>query len=94
MAQAHSATNAAKSLLAKTSETQQNNTNEVQDKEITELKKTIEDLKEQLALESEDKKVLKKQADNLAKEYDRLAEENIKLQKKVTIGAGDNKKDE
>ncbi|KAL1516899.1 hypothetical protein ABEB36_000734 [Hypothenemus hampei] len=93
MAQAQSATNAARSLLAKSGEIQDNNTNEAHDKEITELKKTIEDLNEELELAKKDKSAIKTQADNLAKEYDRLAEENIKLQKKITIGAGD-KKDE
>ncbi|XP_066260375.1 B-cell receptor-associated protein 31 [Euwallacea similis] len=94
MAQAQSATNAARSLLAKSGEIQQNNTNEAHDKEVSELKEAIKSLEDELALEAKDKQALKTQADNLAKEYDRLAEENIKLQKKITIGAGDNKKDE
>lgn len=50
-------------------------------------------MEEKLSIEKGDKETLKKQADNLAKEYDRLAEEHSKLQKKLTIGAGD-KKDE
>ncbi|CAG9761296.1 unnamed protein product [Ceutorhynchus assimilis] len=93
MAQAQSATTAARSLLAKSGEIQQNDTNEAHDKEITELKKEILELQNQLGLEKKDKAAVKSQADNLAKEYDRLSEENIKLQKKITIGAGD-KKDE
>ncbi|XP_050293537.1 B-cell receptor-associated protein 31 isoform X2 [Anthonomus grandis grandis] len=95
LAQAQSATTAARSLLAqKSGEAQQNDTNEAHDKEINQLKKVIEDMKEELALEKKDKQAVKTQADNLAKEYDRLAEENIKLSKKLNIGAGDDKKDE
>lgn len=93
MAQAQSATNAARSLLAKSGESQQNDTNEAHDKEIQDLNKVITELRDELALEKKDKLAVKSQADNLAKEYDRLAEENIKLQKRVTIAAGD-KKDE
>jgi len=96
MAQAQSASQAAKSLLAQTAqsgESQQNESNEAHDKEIQELNKKIADLREELSLEKKDKQAVKSQADNLAREYDRLAEENSKLQKKITIGAGD-KKDE
>jgi len=96
MAQAQSATTAARSLLAKSGEIQQNDTNEAHDKEINELKEKIRDLQDDLELEKKDKTAIKTQADNLAREYDRLAEENIKLQKKITVsgGTGDDKKDE
>lgn len=93
MRQAQSATTAAKSLLAQRGEIQQNDSNEAHDKEITALKKKISDLEDELKIEQKDKTAVKTQADNLAKEYDRLAEEHSKLQKKITIGAGD-KKDE
>lgn len=93
MRQAQSATTAAKSLLAQKGEVAQNESNEAHDKEISELKNKIKDLEEQLKLEEKDKKAVKSQADNLAKEYDRLAEEHSKLQKTVTVGAGDKKGD-
>ncbi|XP_060519628.1 B-cell receptor-associated protein 31 [Cylas formicarius] len=94
MRQAQSATTAAKSLLlAKQGESEQNDTNEAHDKEVSELKKQISQLKEELTLEKKDKQAVKTQADNLAKEYDRLAEENSKLQKKVTLSGGDKKDD-
>ncbi|EEZ99560.1 B-cell receptor-associated protein 31-like Protein [Tribolium castaneum] len=86
---AQSATTAAKSLLAQRGEIAQNDTNEAHDKEISELKKKIKDLEEELATEVRDKNAMKKQSDNLAKEYDRLAEEHSKLQKKITISGGD-----
>lgn len=93
MRQAQSATTAAKSLLAQRGEVGQNDTNEAHDKEVTGLKSKISELEDQLKFEKKDKTAIKEQADNLAKEYDRLAEEHSKLQKKITVGAGD-KKDE
>nr|CAI5864764.1 unnamed protein product [Callosobruchus analis] len=93
MRQAQSATTAAKSLLAQKNEEAQNDSNEAHDKEITDLKKKIIALEDELKLEKKDKEALKSQSDNLAREYDRLAEEHSKLQKKVTVGSGD-KKDE
>lgn len=93
MAQAQSASAAARSLLAQSGESQQNDTNEAHDKEIQELNKKITELRDELALEKKDKLAVKTQADNLAKEYDRLSEENIKLQKNITVGAGDKKDD-
>lgn len=50
-------------------------------------------MEDEIKLEKKDKTAVKTQADNLAKEYDRLAEEHSKLQKKLTVGSGD-KKDE
>ncbi|CAH0546361.1 unnamed protein product [Brassicogethes aeneus] len=93
MRQAQSATTAAKGLLAQKGEIDQNATNENRDKEVSILKSKVEDLEEELKVAKKDKTAIKTQADNLAKEYDRLAEENIKLQKKITVGGGD-KKDE
>jgi len=94
--QAQSATTAAKSLLAQKSEVAQNDSNELHDKQVTDLKKKIKDLEEEVATETRDKEAMKKQSDNLAKEYDRLAEEHSKLQKKITIssGGGESKKDD
>ncbi|CAG9816308.1 unnamed protein product [Phaedon cochleariae] len=93
MRQAQSATTAAKSLLAHHGEIDQNNSNEAHDKEVSELKTKISHLEDELKLEKKDKTAVKTQADNLAREYDRLADEHSKLQKKITVGAGD-KKDE
>ncbi|KAJ8975515.1 hypothetical protein NQ317_010630 [Molorchus minor] len=94
MRQAQSATTAAKSLLAQhKGEAEQNESNEAHDKEVNALKTKISELEDELKLEKKDKTAVKSQADNLAREYDRLAEEHSKLQKKVTVGAGD-KKDE
>lgn len=56
---------------------------------MSDLKKKIKELEEELATEIKDKNAMKKQSDNLAKEYDRLAEEHSKLQKKITISGGD-----
>lgn len=88
--QAQSATIAAKSLL------------ESQGDGDKASKKVIEDLQGQIALlekdlvrEKKDKEAVKSQAESLNKEYDRLAEEHSKLQKKITISSGgDSKKDE
>lgn len=44
-------------------------------------------------MEKKDKAAMKSQSDNLAKEYDRLAEEHSKLQKKIAIGSGDKKEE-
>lgn len=93
MRQAQSATTAAKSLLAQRGEIQQNDSNEAHDKQVTALKEIISKLEDDLKLEKKDKTAVKTQADNLAKEYDRLAEEHSKLQKKVTIAGGDKKAD-
>lgn len=93
MRQAQSATTAAKSLLAQRGEIQENDSNEAHDKQVKSLKQKISELEDELKLEKKDKVAVKTQADNLAKEYDRLAEEHSKLQKKVTIAGGD-KKDE
>ncbi|XP_018575769.1 B-cell receptor-associated protein 31 [Anoplophora glabripennis] len=94
MRQAQSATTAAKSLLAQRGEIEQNDSNEAHDKEITALKNKITELEDELKLEKKDKSAVKQQAENLAKEYDRLAEEHSKLQKKITIGGVGDKKDE
>ncbi|XP_049818912.1 B-cell receptor-associated protein 31 [Aethina tumida] len=92
MRQAQSATTAAKTLLAQKGETDQNSKNE-DTKEISTLKAKITELEDELKAATKDKSAIKSQADNLAKEYDRLAEENVKLQKKITIGSGDKKDD-
>lgn len=97
MKQAVSATTAAKSLLAQrgSGEIAQNDSNEAHDKQITELKGQIKELEEELSLERKDKLAMKEQAKNLSVEYDRLAEEHSKLQKKITVSGGDeSKKDE
>lgn len=94
MRQAQSATTAAKSLLAQRGEVEQNESNEAHDQEVNILKSKIKKLQEELTLEEKDKTALKTQADNLAKEYDRLAEEHSKLQKKLTISTQNDKKDE
>ena len=88
--QAQSATTTAKSLISQKSagESAQNDTNEVHDKVISELKNCIKDLESKnRALEDEckrekkDKAAIKSQADSLVKEYDRLNEEHSKLLK-------------
>lgn len=95
MKQAQSATTAARSLLQKSGESAQNDSNEVHDKAVTELKTQLKDLQaKNLELESEltrerkDKAAVKSQADSLAKEYDRLNEEHSKM----ITAEGNNKK--
>ncbi|XP_030746783.1 B-cell receptor-associated protein 31-like [Sitophilus oryzae] len=91
MRQAVSATTAAKSLLAKSDEPKENLQKEPYGKVVSELKETVKSLEEELLKEKKDKSVIKAKFDDLAKEHDRLSIENIKLQKKITIGAGDKK---
>ncbi|KAK9888608.1 hypothetical protein WA026_000840 [Henosepilachna vigintioctopunctata] len=93
MKQALSASATAKKLLADQGEIKDNASNEAHDKEVTTLKSEIGELKEKLSAAEKDKLAIRSQADNLAKEYDRLAEEHSKLQSKITVGSGD-KKDE
>lgn len=61
--------------------------------QIQDLKKQISELESELKLEKKDKQAVKEQAVNLTKEYDRLAEEHSKLQKKITTAGGDKKDD-
>lgn len=86
--QAQSATVAARSLLDK-----QGEGDDLAKKDRQELESKIELLEKELAREKKDKEAVKSQAESLNKEYDRLAEEHSKLQKKITVAAGD-KKDE
>jgi B-cell receptor-associated protein 31 len=96
MKQAQSATSAARNLLQKSGESAQNDSNEVHDKVVKELKaqlKELEDknskLENELVREKRDKAAVKSQADSLAKEYDRLNEEHAKL----VSAEGDKKSD-
>ena len=96
MKQAQSATSAARNLLQKSGESAQNDSNEVHDKVVNELKNQLKDLEaknleleNQLTKEKKDKTALKSQADSLTKEYDRLNEEHSKLLK----AGGDKKSD-
>lgn len=91
MKQAQSATTAARSYLKQQGDIKENLTNESHDKQLNQLKSEITDLKEKLKTAEKDKLAVKSQADNLAKEYDRLAEEHSKLQKKLTISSEDKK---
>ncbi|XP_044752924.1 B-cell receptor-associated protein 31 [Coccinella septempunctata] len=91
MKQAQSASAAAKSYLKQQGDIKENLSNEAHDKEINEMRAEISALKEKLKLAEKDKSAVKTQADNLAKEYDRLAEEHSKLQKKITISSEDKK---
>ncbi|XP_053609311.1 B-cell receptor-associated protein 31 [Plodia interpunctella] len=86
--QAQSATVAAKSLIS-----QQGAGDEKSKQEVEELKSKIDVLEKELIREKKDKEAVKSQAESLNKEYDRLAEEHSKLQKKITVASGD-KKDE
>ncbi|XP_072399895.1 B-cell receptor-associated protein 31 [Diabrotica undecimpunctata] len=90
MRQAQSATTAAKSLLAQHGEVAQNESNEAHD-QVNELKTKIQKLEDELKTEQTDKTAIKIQAENLAKEYDRLAEEHSKLQKKLTVQGAEKK---
>lgn len=92
--QAESASTAAKTLLAQRGESAQNDSNEAHDRQITELKNKIKDLDDELRFEKKDKTALKEQSENLSREYDRLTEEYSKLQKKLTVSSGGDKKDE
>lgn len=88
--QAQSATTTARSLLEKQGEGDEQNK-----KETEELRNQILLLEKELTKEKKDKEAVKSQAESLNKEYDRLAEEHSKLQKKLTVSSGgDSKKDE
>nr|QBH73422.1 bcr-associated protein [Aphelinus abdominalis] len=96
MKQAQSATSAARNLLQKSGESAQNDSNEVHDKAIKELKIQLKELQSknlelenELTKEKKDKAAIKSQADSLVKEYDRLNEEHSKLQ----AAGGDKKSD-
>lgn len=96
MKQAQSATTAARNLLQKSGESAQNDSNEVHDKALKELKIQLKEaqaknseLESELSKEKKDKAAVKSQADSLAKEYDRLNEEHSKLLK----AGGDKKSD-
>jgi len=84
--QAKGASSAARSLLSQRGEVAQNESNEAHDKQVTALKSRIEDLEEKLKHEEKDKLAVKQQAENLSKQYDTLAEDHSKLQKKLTAG--------
>jgi len=61
--------------------------------DASKLQKEIKAIREELAASLRDKEVLKSQADNTNKEYDRLLKEHEKLQKKLSIAGGDKKDD-
>jgi len=61
--------------------------------EVAKMQTQINTLKEDLAASIRDKDVLKSQAENVNKEYDRLMSEHEKLQKKLAIAGGDKKAD-
>ena len=91
MKQAQSATSAARNLLQKSGESAQNDSNEVHDKVVKELKiqlKELEaknsELESELTKQKKDNSAIKSQAESLAKEYDRLNEEHSKA---TTVGA-------
>ncbi|XP_014216811.1 B-cell receptor-associated protein 31 [Copidosoma floridanum] len=95
MKQAQSATTTARNLLQKSGENAQNDSNEIHDKVVKELKTKLKDseakiseLENELTKEKKDKTAVKSQADSLAKEYDRLNEEYSKL---MTAGGKDKK---
>lgn len=88
--QAQSATVAARSLLQKQGEGDASSKKEMED-----LRSQISLLEKELSKEKKDKEAVKSQAESLNREYDRLAEEHSKLQKKVTVSSGgDDKKDD
>lgn len=96
MKQAQSANAAARTFMQKSGESAQNDSNEVHDKNIKELKVQLKELEakkleleNELSKEKKDKAAIKSQADSLAKEYDRLNDEHSKL---LTSG-GDKKSD-
>lgn len=86
--QAQSASAVAKSLLEN-----QSLGDDQSKKLVDELTEQVKTLEKDLTREKKDKEALKSQAESLNKEYDRLLEEFSKLQKKITIGAGDKKDD-
>ncbi|XP_059052074.1 B-cell receptor-associated protein 31 [Achroia grisella] len=91
--QAQSASATAKTLLDT-----QGSGDEKNKKEIDDLKGQIQLLERELSKEKKDKEAVKSQAESLNREYDRLAEEHSKLEKKITVArqasGGDAKKDE
>ncbi|KAL7055260.1 hypothetical protein AAHC03_024264 [Spirometra sp. Aus1] len=96
LAQAKSATEAASKLLSQG----KSDKNESSDKTVS-LKAEVEKLKKRLEAEEEERKrietdrdMVKKQAAQMSKEYDRVSAECQALQKKLAIatGAGDDKK--
>ncbi|XP_075216991.1 B-cell receptor-associated protein 31 [Lycorma delicatula] len=94
MAQAKSATTAARDLMAQkgSGEAAQNSTNEAHDKEINDLKEKLRKVEKDLTHEKKDKEAMKSQSESLKTEYDRLLEEHRLLQLKVSK-EGDKKED-
>ncbi|KAB0792257.1 hypothetical protein PPYR_14216 [Photinus pyralis] len=93
--QAEGASKAARNFMTQQGEMAQNESNEAHDEHVSNLKRQIEELEGKLAVEKKDKLAMKTQAENLSKQYDDLAEEHSKLQKKVTAsGEGEHKKDD
>ncbi|KAK5640603.1 hypothetical protein RI129_011414 [Pyrocoelia pectoralis] len=92
MKQAEGASKAARNIMSQQGEMAQNESNEAHDKEVSDLKEKIEELEGKLRFEAKDKEALKSQAENLSKQYDDLAEEHSKLQKKVTSSGDDESK--
>jgi len=93
--QAQGASNTARSLMSQRNEVTQNESNEAHDNEVKSLKTKVEELENKLQYEIKDKRALKEQAENLSKQYDTLAEDHSKLQKKLTAGGDtESKKDD
>ncbi|KAK4872471.1 hypothetical protein RN001_014500 [Aquatica leii] len=90
--QAQGATTAARSFMTQRGEMAQNESNEAHDEEVSSLKKQIQELEDKYQVELKDKLAMKTQAENLSEQYDSLAEEHSKLQKKLTAGADADKK--
>lgn len=93
MRQAQSATSTARSLLSQRTagESAQNDSNEAHDKVVSDLKNQIKELQTKnhevennLTKEKKDKEAIKSQAESLAKEYDRLITEHVKLTQSST----------
>nr|QBH73435.1 bcr-associated protein [Nicoletia phytophila] len=100
MKQAESASNTARNLMsqnqARSGEAAQNVTNEAHDKEVNELKEKLTEAEKSVKRIQTDRDSMKRQADSVSTEYDRLLEEHRKLQQKMQVlegGAGDKKDD-
>jgi len=98
MRQAQSATTAARSLLSQQKTTDDKDekakTDGKSDELIAELKQKINELTKECERERKDKEAMKSQATSLEKEYDRLAEEHSKLQRRVTVSGSHTDKDD
>lgn len=93
MKQAKSASDAAKNLMDNDGKSGGDKSSSVGDKELPKLKELLKTKEKELEKAKSSEEALKRQADNLTKEYDRLNVEFSSLVKKQKKVEGDSKKD-